>query len=384
VELVALFGAARANEHRVAAGNARAHVPQIIDQFEFCKNAAAECNSFAESAHVGCIVVNVHRSSDCQLRRVKSPFMALSVTLIASALTEPILAGTVADPALDLDLSTASVDENSRAMIAGRYDIAEMSMATYVQARAHGAALLALPVFMGRRFLQPCVAFAQGAHIASPHDLRGKRVALPQFWMTSSMWHRGLLVHEYGVAANEIEWVTTQPERLDVGFSPGVSVTQLDDRPLPALLHDGSVDAIFSPRPPARDVAWADWSADPFAVVDDPSVGIEYRNRTGIYPLLHTIVVREAVVRANPGLADALFALFVRSRDRAFAHPGATEIESPIAGLDFEEARAVLGDPYPYGREANAAAIRAFLTYAAEQALTPAPLAIDDAFLALD
>jgi 4,5-dihydroxyphthalate decarboxylase len=304
--------------------------------------------------------------------------MALSVTLIASALTEPILAGTVADPALDLDLSTASVDENSRAMIAGRYDIAEMSMATYVQARAHGAALLALPVFMGRRFLQPCVAFAKGAPIASPHDLRGKRVALPQFWMTSSMWHRGLLVHEYGVAANEIEWVTTQPERLDVGFSPGVSVTQLDDRPLPALLHDGSVDAIFSPRPPARDGSLA-------FLFDDPAeTSLEYRNRTGIYPLLHTIVVREAVVQANPGLADALFGLFVRSRDHAFAHPGATEIESPIAGLDFEEARAVLGDPYPYGREANAAAIRAFLTYAAEQALTPAPLAFDDAFLALD
>jgi 4,5-dihydroxyphthalate decarboxylase len=304
--------------------------------------------------------------------------MALSVTLIASALTEPIVTGAVSDPVLDLDLSTASVDENSRAMIAGRFDIAEMSMATYVQAKSHGAALVALPVFMGRRFLQPCVAFATSSHIESPLDLRGKRVALPQFWMTSSMWHRGLLVHEYGIPANEIEWVTTQPERLDVGFSPGVSVTKVDDRPLPSLVHDGSVDAIFSPRPPARDGSLA------FLFDDPAATALEYRNRTGIYPLLHTIVVREAIVREQPGIAEALYALFVRSRDHAFAHPGTTDIESPIADLDIAQARALLGDPYPYGRDVNADAIRAFLAYAAEQALTPAPLPFEDAFLALD
>jgi 4,5-dihydroxyphthalate decarboxylase len=298
--------------------------------------------------------------------------------LIASALTEPILTGAVADAALDLDIATASVDDNSRAMIAGRFDIAEMSMATYVQARSRGAALLAIPVFMGRRFLQPCVACAPAAQIASPGDLRGKRVALPQFWMTSSMWHRGLLVHEYGIAASEIAWVTTQPERLDVGFSPGVSVTRIDDRPLPSLLHDGTVDAIFSPRPPARDGAIA------FLFDDAAATSLEYRNRTGIYPLLHTIVVREPLLRERPGLAPALYALFVRSRDRAFAQPGATAIESPIAGLDFAAARALLGEPYPYGRETNAAAIDAFLTYAGEQALTAAPLSRADAFVALD
>ena len=309
--------------------------------------------------------------------RVKSPVMAFSVTLIESALTEPILSGAVADSALDLDLSTASVDENSRAMIAGRYDIAEMSMATYVQARSRGAELLALPVFMGRRFLQPCVAYAPTAHIASPHDLRGKRVALPQFWMTSSMWHRGLLVHEYGISADEIDWVTTQPERLDVGFSPGVRVTKIDDRPLPALVHDGSVDAIFSPRPPVRDGSLA------FLFDDPAATSLEYRNRTGIYPLLHTIVVRESIVRDHPGIAEALYALFVRSRDHAFADPGATEIESPIAELDFVAARGLLGDPYPFGREANAAAIGAFLAYAAEQSLTPARLSVEEAFVAL-
>ena len=89
--------------------------------------------------------------------------MPFSCSLIDSALTRPILDGAVAGNALDVTFSTATVDENSRAMIAGKYDIAEMSMATYVQARAKGLDLVAIPVFMGRRFLQPCVAFLPNA-----------------------------------------------------------------------------------------------------------------------------------------------------------------------------------------------------------------------------
>ena len=307
----------------------------------------------------------------------KSWPMPLSCTLIASALTDPILAGTVADPDLDLALTTASVDENSRAMIAGTFDIAEMSMATLVQARSHGLDLIAIPVFMGRRFLQPCVAFPLDSPIATPADLRGKRIGLPQFWMTSSMWHRGLLEHEYGVPATAVEWITTQPERLDVGFSPGAHVTNVGDHPLgqlPELLRDGTADVLFSPRPPARDGTLKFLYADPAATA------LEYRDRTGIYPLLHTIVIKGAL-RAH---APALFDLFRRSKEHAYAHPAATEIESPIAGLSFDEARSCLGEPYPYGVRANAAAIDAFLTYAVEQGLTSERLRTEDAFLTLE
>jgi len=98
--------------------------------------------------------------------------MPFSCALIDSALTQPILKGAVAPASgLDLTFTTATVDDNSRAMIAGKYDIAEMSMATYVQARARGLDLLALPVFMGRRFLQPCVAFAKNSTIGSPRGM---------------------------------------------------------------------------------------------------------------------------------------------------------------------------------------------------------------------
>jgi 4,5-dihydroxyphthalate decarboxylase len=303
--------------------------------------------------------------------------MPLSCSLIDSALTRPILDGAVAIPGLDLTLTTGTVDENSRAMIAGKYDVAEMSMATYVQARARGLELLAIPVFMGRRFLQPCVAFAKDSTIGSPSDLRGKRIGLPQFWMTSSMWHRGLLEHEYGVPATQVEWVTNQPERLDAGFSPGARVTNVGDQPLaalPKLLSDGIVDVLFAPRPLDRDGKLG------FLFEDPVGTALEYRARTGIYPLLHTIVLKASLAAQAP----ALFELFSRSKEHAYAHPGTNEIESPIAGLSFDEARARLGDPYPFGVRANAAAIDAFMTYSAEQALTAERVGAADAFLALE
>jgi 4,5-dihydroxyphthalate decarboxylase len=303
--------------------------------------------------------------------------MPFSCSLIDSAFTRPILDGAVADPSLDVTFTTATVDENSRAMLAGKYDAAEMSMATYVQARARGLDLVAIPVFMGRRFLQPCVAFLPGSTIGSPSELRGKRIGLPQFWMTSSMWHRGLLEHEYGVPATQVEWVTNQPERLDHGFSPGARVTNVGDQPLsalPKLLTDGIVDVIFSPRPPDRDGKLAFLFDDPVAT------SLEYRKRTGIYPLLHTIALKGSLKDQAP----AFFELFGRAKEHAYAHPEANEIESPIAGLSFEAARASLGDPYPFGVRANAAAIDAFLTYSTEQGLTAERVGIKDAFLALE
>jgi 4,5-dihydroxyphthalate decarboxylase len=252
-----------------------------------------------------------------------------------------------------------------------------MSMATYVQARAQGIDLVAIPVFLGRRFLQPCVAFAPDSPIAVPSDMRGKRIGLPQFWMTSSMWHRGLLEHEYGIPSTQVEWVTIQPERLDVGFTPGARVTNVGDQPLgalPKLITDGTVDVIFAPRPLDRDGTLG-------FLFDDPvGTSLEYRKRTGIYPLMHTIVLKGR----HKGLARAFFDLFGRSKEHAYAHPGTNEIESPIAGLSFAEAREKLGDPYPLGVRANEAAIDAFLAYAVEQALTTERVGVTDAFLPLE
>ena len=310
--------------------------------------------------------------------------MALTCSLIPSALTDPVVTGTVRDEALDLVVKTGNVDENSRGMLAGEFDVAEMSMGTFVLARSHGVDLTALPVFLGRRFLQPCVAAAPGSGMVRPGDVAGRRVVFPQFWMTSSIWHRGLMESDTGVKSTDVRWLTTGTERMDAPFPPGVEVEQIANWPLPAFFDNvyqivdaGHADAIFFPRSP-EDRARGNFR---YLYGDPVASALEAYHASGIYPLMHTIVVRGSVLRDTPGLAAAMIALFERAKAHAYASPGPKHLESPIATLSFEEARERLGgDPYPFGVAVNARAIDAFLDYCVAQHVSPARLDKHDAF----
>jgi 4,5-dihydroxyphthalate decarboxylase len=306
--------------------------------------------------------------------------MAISCTLILHAFSEPIVSGTVDASGLDLAIATGTVDDNTRGMIAGKFDVAEMSIGTYVQVRARGADLVALPVFPARRFLQPCIYVPAAGAIASPSDLRGKRILVPQYWMTSSVWHRGLLQHEHGIAAHELQWLTTNDERVEAALPAGVRSTQLMNRPLPefftlcdGLVADGTADAVLAPRA-LEQTALRPLFADPVA---DALASFA---RSGIYPLMHALVARGPLVRERPAFAAELVALFARAKAHAYAHPG-RPLELPLAGMSLDETRARLGgDPFPFGRSANARAIDAFLQYAVDQGLAGRRLQVEEAF----
>jgi 4,5-dihydroxyphthalate decarboxylase len=308
--------------------------------------------------------------------------MALTCTLIPSAFTKPILDATIRPDGLELSLSSANVDDNSRGMLAGKFDVAEMSIGTYVQARSLGADLVALPIFPARRFMQPCILFAKGSGISAPADLRGKRIAFPQFWMTSSVWHRGIMEHEYGVPATSVEFITTQDERMEAAFTPGVSVKQIMNRPLPEfftmfaeLIENGSADVIFSPRYPDDAGGLVGLFSDPIAS------SLDYRKRTGVYPLMHTVVAKGSVAREYPGLARGMLALFTKGKNAAFA-AGAKGLESPLALVSLDETRTLLGgDPFPFGVAPNRNAIDAFLQFAFEQGLSSRRLTVEEAFI---
>jgi 4,5-dihydroxyphthalate decarboxylase len=308
--------------------------------------------------------------------------MAINATLIPSAFSEPIIAGDVRAEGLDLALVTGTVDDNTRGMIAGKFDVAEMSIGTYVQVRARGADLVALPVFPARRFMQPCVYFGAGAKISSPSDLRGKRILVLQYWMTSSVWHRGVLEHEYGVPATSVEWLTTNDERVEADVQPGVRVKQIMNRPLPeyftlcaGLIADGTADVLLAPK------ALAPGHGLKTLAPDGIAAALAYWQRTRIYPLMHTVVARGSLVREQPGFAAALLAMFERGKAFAYAHPGKHAIELPLAGLSLDETRAKLGDPFPFGVTPNTAAIDAFLQYALEQGLASSRLTVAEAFV---
>jgi hypothetical protein len=115
--------------------------------------------------------------------------MPVTLSVIPSGLTAAILDGTIPIRNAGLQMFEAkSVDKNSRAMLGLEFDIGEMSFATFLKAREDGVPLVGLPIFTGRRFSHPCISFHRGAGISALADLSGKRVGVPQYWLTSSVW----------------------------------------------------------------------------------------------------------------------------------------------------------------------------------------------------
>jgi 4,5-dihydroxyphthalate decarboxylase len=300
--------------------------------------------------------------------------MKLRCSFVSSALTKPILDRVVSDPDLDLEISTGTADPNSRRMLAGELDFAEMSLATCVQSFGLGAGFVAMPVFMSRRFLQSCVLVNSSARIATPSDLAGKCIGIPQYWATSSVWHRALLNHEYGVGSEHVTWIGVMPERLD-GYPLGVRGDVRASYTLAELLTTDAVDAVMEPRPPKEPYGQC-------LFADPVTSAIEYYDRTGIYPVIHTVAMQRALVQAQPTLSGKLRALLDRAKAYAYAHYDDDAFDSPVDGLSFRAWRARFGaDPFPYGLESNAQSLDAFMGFALEQGLTATAVRVEDIFV---
>lgn len=300
----------------------------------------------------------------------KPPNQPITMSLLHSPLTAAILDGDVGlDGAALEPVAARSMDANSRAMLELTYDVAEMSFATYVRARVtEHMPLVALPVFTGRRFVQPLVSCAPEAGIRAPGDLPGKRVGMPQFWMTSSVWHRGVLESHYRVDASSVQWFTTAPERI-AGL-PTTAFQRVDGARPAELLQAGRVDCVMSPKA-VRDPETPTVPLFPDVVAEQR----DYFLKTGVFPIMHLVVVRESLLDECSGFEQELVDLFHRAK-------AAVPQEAPVAGMDEEEARRVFGsEPWPYGISANSSSLEAFLGYAVDQGLIEKPVSPADVFV---
>lgn len=296
----------------------------------------------------------------------------ITMSLLRSPLTAAILDGDVELDGTALEpVAAQSMDANSRAMLDVRFDVAEMSFATYLRARVtERIPLLALPVFTGRRFVQPLIACAPESGIRAPDDLAGKRVGIPQFWMTSSVWHRQVLDSHYHVAPGSLQWFTTAPERI-AGLATTAFTRVEGARPVD-MLREGRVDCVMSPK------VMREPETPTVPLFED--VAAEQRDyflSTGIFPIMHLVVVRESLLDERPGLEHDIVDLFHRAKAWTPQPP-------PVAGMDNEEVGRVFGaDPWAYGIAANSASLTAFLDYAVDQRLIDRPVTPTDVFVEL-
>jgi 4,5-dihydroxyphthalate decarboxylase len=225
-----------------------------------------------------------------------------------------------------------------------RFDVSEMAIATFLQARAAGSDLVLLPVVLSARFQNGAI-LRRANDPFGPGDLAGKRVGVRAYSQTTGLWLRGILQDSYGVLPDTVRWVTFEDAHVAAYRDPPWAERAPPGSDMLAMLRDGRLDAaIFgNDTPTASDLA---------TVFPDPGqAGRDFMARHDLLPINHMLCLR-APIAAQPGTARAL--------------------------MDH-----LRPSPLPFGRQAIDPAVTLALRYATQQGLLARPLTLDDVWQGL-
>ena len=296
--------------------------------------------------------------------------------------TRALMDGSVRPDGIELTYLDLPVEETFFRMIRHReFDVAEMSLSSYaVSLFREPRPFVAIPVFPSRFFRHSCIYVNANAGIREPRDLVGKRVGTPEYQMTAPVWIRGILADHYGVPVDSVTYFTggeeepgrVEKQKLDLPARIRVQPIAASQT-LARMLAEGEIDALHTARMPSTFRTGQGRVRRLFE--DYKAVEQQYFRDTGIFPIMHTVVVRREVYEQNRWVAQALFKAFVEAQRRTYDDLDVTAaLKSMLPWLTahVEEARALMGDDYwPYGFARNRATLATFLRYHHEQGLSP-------------
>jgi len=304
--------------------------------------------------------------------------------------TRPLIDGRVKPEGIDLSVSVMRPQQAFAKMLeTDTFEIAEMSFSSYIVLKAQPLCpMIAIPVMLSKMFRHDCIYIRTDSGIRTPQDLRGKRVGTIRYASTGVVYIKGFLQHDFGVYARDIHWfiggleVPVAAERPR-GTPSDVQITLLSERhTLEGMLAAGDLDAVITLQLPRSFMRKEPHISRLFP--DFKTVEIDYFRRTGIFPVMHTVVIRDTVHAANPWIARSMYDAFCAARDIALAglyDSDALHLSLPFLIDHIEETHRTLGpDFFSYGLAANHASVAALCQYLHEQNLTDHPVAPKNLF----
>ena len=276
------------------------------------------------------------------------------------------------------------------------FDVSEMSLSSLFIATARGdRRWVALPIYTSRMFFHTLILVRTDRGILRPQDLKGKRVGVPEYQQTAALWSRGILQHEFGVAAHEIEWFMERgPEKSHAGatgFKPpaGVRLNQIAAHTnIGEMMAAGELDATLLYLNSRNLVDRSTIDLDRLDCVkplfrDRQGETRRYFSKTGIYPINHTVVMKRELYERHPWLALNLFHAFVAAK-KDVEGEAAQSLQSYFdCGLIDPGAQAMLQeDPKAYGMKASRKVIETIARYVHEQGLSERLVGGDELFAA--
>ena len=237
-----------------------------------------------------------------------------------------------------------------------KFDVSEMAIATYLQAKAYGKPIVLLPATMFGRFQHGTMLYNSERGVVTPEDLHGRRIGVRAFSQTTGVWLRGILWKDYGVDLGKIKWVTFEdahvPEYRD---PPGVE-RAAEGKDMTRMVLEGELDAaIFGGNVPS----------DPRlkSVIPDPDTAAkEWYKKRGTVPVNHMVVVKSSLSQSDPDAAREVYRMLAAGKKAAgLPKPGVI-------------------DTIPFGFAAVKPALELMSSYALEMKIIPRRYAVEELF----
>jgi 4,5-dihydroxyphthalate decarboxylase len=306
--------------------------------------------------------------------------------------TRPLIDGTVRPQGIELTCLPMTIEEIFFRMARFReFDVAELSLSSYLVSLSaeDPAPFVAIPVFPSRSFRHNGIYVHAGSGIDRPEQLAGRTVGVAEYQLTANVWIRGILADRHGVPVSAVRYRTGglhepgRPEKLPIRLPVGIDIAPVGPgQTLSDLLADGTIDAVYSPRTP-RSFAVGDGRVRRL-FADFRQAETEYYADTGIFPVMHVVVLHRDVYERNRWAALSLAAAFEEARRitlDGMAETAGLRYMLPRLAADLEYVHQMLGPDYwTYGVPGNERALDTLIRYAHEQGLIPERYAIDRIF----
>ena len=288
-------------------------------------------------------------------------------------INQGLIDGSVKPQGIDLTVLTyPSPQRHWRMLVHQEFDICELSMASYLLVHSRGShPFIAIPAFPHRRFRHSYIFINSESGIRTAKDLEGRKVGLRTWQTTAGLWMRGILQDEYGVDLKKVQWFTQDQEDIPFTPPPGISIQLVPEgKTVTGMLETGELDALIYPELPE-----AIKRGDPRVkrLFDDyKQEEIRYFKKTGFFPIMHTVVIKNSVLEKYPWAAVNMLEAFRKSKDLAFK-----KMEDPrkisLAWVRelIEEQKQVLGnDPWCYNLPDNRDALNTMIRWSYEQGMS--------------
>jgi len=267
--------------------------------------------------------------------------------------------GTLKPATFDFDFADVKVPNRGfkRAVRDLEFDIAELALVTFFQAKAYGKPLSLIPAVVGAgRYQHHCLVHDAERGPLRVAQLAGKRIGIRALAQTTVTWVRGVLAEDYGVPLAKVQWVTFEDGHLaEFPDPPGVERAP-EGKTMVDMLLTGELDAAIigtelpdNPRlqpvlPDPHEAARA-WGA-----------------RLQLVPINHMVAVKTEWLRERPETVRELYTMLQQSKTlgTSTARPGP--------------------DLTPFGIGANRGSLQVLLRYSHEQGLLPRPFTVDELF----